>query len=97
MISTLPASANFTLPESAFPTFYQQTSPPPVILDVVYKPVWTALLQQAKTQNSLFVQGATMLLEQGLAQFEIWHERRAPRDVMTTTIFSQVEKIDNVH
>jgi shikimate 5-dehydrogenase len=41
------------------------------------------------------IQGATMLLEQGVEQFELWHRRRAPRDVMTRAVFQGVEDLFN--
>jgi shikimate 5-dehydrogenase len=88
VISTVPAQAGFTLPEQLL-----KTPTPPVILDVVYKPALTALIQQAIDNKCLFVQGATMLLEQGLEQFELWHKRRAPRPVMEAAVFSGVEKL----
>lgn len=50
---------------------------------------------QAIDNDCLFVQGATMLLEQALEQFQIWNRRRAPRDVMERALFNGVEKLDN--
>jgi shikimate 5-dehydrogenase len=41
VISTLPAQAGFTLPEELL-----QTDVKPVILDVVYKPARTKLIEQ---------------------------------------------------
>jgi shikimate 5-dehydrogenase len=39
------------------------------------------------------VQGATMLLEQGVEQFELWHRRRAPQDAMERAVFLGVEQL----
>lgn len=89
VISTLPTTAQFTLPPSFF-------SSKPVILDVVYKPALTSLLQQAQDNDCLFVQGATMLLEQGLEQFQLWNQRLAPRQEMTAAVFAGAEKIDSI-
>lgn len=36
-----------------------------------------------------------MLLEQGIEQFQLWNQRAAPREEMTQTIFSGVDKIDS--
>jgi pentafunctional AROM polypeptide len=88
VISTLPGQAGFTLP-----TDLLQGSTPPVILDAVYKPARTKLIEQAIEHNCLFVQGATMLLEQGMEQFEIWHKRRAPREEMDAAVFNGVERL----
>jgi pentafunctional AROM polypeptide len=88
VISTLPAQAGFTLPPRLL-----ETAVKPVILDVVYKPARTQLIEQAMANGCLFVQGATMLLEQGLEQFELWHRRRAPRAVMDAAVFNGVERL----
>ncbi len=86
VISTLPAAANFTLPE-----YILQNKP--VILDVVYKPVRTLLMEQAIAHNCPRVQGATMLLEQGIEQFQLWNKRRAPRTEMENAVFYGLEKL----
>ena len=88
VISTLPAQAGFTLPPRLL-----ETAVKPVVLDVVYKPARTKLIEQAMANGCLFVQGATMLLEQGLEQFELWHQRRAPRAVMDAAVYNGVERL----
>eukprot|EP01031_Cornospumella_fuschlensis_P030210 gene30210-36496_t len=84
IISTLPASASLTVPTELLKS-------QPVVLDVVYEPASTVLLQQAIAADCLVVQGATMLLEQGLGQFELWNERQSPRDVMIFYIAAVTE------
>ncbi len=90
IISTVPAAAQITLPSSYF------VNNRPIVLDVVYKPATTALIQQAKAADCYFVQGGTMLLEQGIEQFQLWQGRIAPREEMTNAIFSGVDKVDSV-
>lgn len=65
----------------------------PVVFDAAYKPALTALLSQAKDANCPYVQGADMLVEQGLEQFQLWTQRRAPRHVMEDAVFAKVERI----
>jgi pentafunctional AROM polypeptide len=65
----------------------------PVVLDAVYKPARTALLVQAMEAGCGVVQGATMLLEQGLEQFELWTGRRAPVQEMRKAVFEGVEAL----
>lgn len=89
VVSTVPAAAGFTLPPRLV-----QHRPAPVILDVVYKPARTALMQQALDADCPLVQGATMLLNQGLEQFELWNKRRAPFPEMDAAIFAGVERLD---
>ena len=43
--------------------------------------------------NCPYIQGATMLLEQGIEQFELWNNRRAPRGVMDEVIFRGVDRL----
>ena len=89
VISCIPAQAEFELP-----AYLLDTPILPVIFDAVYKPAYTKLIGQAKKHGCYFVQGATMLLEQGLEQFELWHKRRAPRIVMDAAVFNGVERLD---
>ena len=51
------------------------------------------LFLQAIRYHCPFVQGATMLLEQGIEQFELWHKRTAPSIVMQKTVFQGTEKL----
>jgi shikimate 5-dehydrogenase len=37
-----------------------------------------------------------MLLEQAIEQFEIWHQRSAPRLEMKEILFQEVQKIDKL-
>lgn len=68
-------------------------SPQPVVFDAAYKPALTSLLAQAKDAQCPYVQGADMLVEQGLEQFQLWTERRAPRGEMEGAVFSKVDRI----
>jgi shikimate 5-dehydrogenase len=86
VVSTVPAAAAFTLPANVL-------AARPVVLDVVYKPVRTPLVEQALANDCACIQGATMLLEQGVQQFEIWNGRRAPRTEMEAAVFEGIEKI----
>lgn len=89
VISTIPGQAAFTLPAGVL------ESNQPVVLDAVYKPARTVLLQQALDAGCYVVQGASMLLEQGLEQFELWTKRRAPRVEMSRAVFDGVELVEN--
>eukprot|EP00559_Dactyliosolen_fragilissimus_P002925 CAMPEP_0184860220 /NCGR_PEP_ID=MMETSP0580-20130426/5157_1 /TAXON_ID=1118495 /ORGANISM="Dactyliosolen fragilissimus" /LENGTH=1088 /DNA_ID=CAMNT_0027357255 /DNA_START=547 /DNA_END=3816 /DNA_ORIENTATION=- len=87
VISTLPAAAEFTLPE----WIIDQSSnggKKPIIFDVNYKPYWTKLLYQAEQAGFDIVRGSEMLWEQGVGQFELWTERTAPYKVMKDVVLS---------
>lgn len=53
-----------------------------VVYDIVYRPVVTDLLEQAKFAEAHVVYGYEMLIEQGAKAFEIWTGLPAPRDAM---------------
>jgi len=46
------------------------------IMDIVYEPLETRLLREAKEKGCLTINGLEMLVRQGVAQFEIWTGRR---------------------
>ncbi len=47
-----------------------------IVMDIVYEPLQTRLLREAKEKGCLTVDGLEMLIRQGIAQFEIWTGRR---------------------
>ena len=58
-----------------------------IVYDLVYRPVETALIENAKYAQGIVVYGYEMLLEQGARAFEIWTGLRAPRDAMKKCLF----------
>lgn len=57
-----------------------------VVLDAVYKPRETALLKAAKRANAITLSGVTMLLHQGVAQFELFTGHKAPIEAMRQSL-----------
>jgi shikimate dehydrogenase len=53
-----------------------------IVYDIVYRPVVTNLIDQAKLAQASVVYGYEMLLEQGARAFEIWTGLEAPRGAM---------------
>lgn len=53
-----------------------------IVYDIVYRPVVTGLIENAKFAEAHVVYGYEMLLEQGARAFEIWTGLAAPRDAM---------------
>ena len=53
-----------------------------LVNDIVYTPMETSLIREAKLANATVVPGYKMLLYQGIRSFEIWLGREAPVDVM---------------
>lgn len=79
VISTLPAGAEFVLPEWILEN-------KPVIFDVNYKPYFTKLIMQSEESGCQVVRGSEMLWEQGVGQFEAWTQRTAPYAVMKNVV-----------
>lgn len=52
------------------------------VMDIIYNPIETKLLKDAKEIGSKVISGIEMLIQQGAASFEIWTGRRAPIKIM---------------
>src|SRR5919112_6689359 len=57
------------------------------VYDIIYRPVYTDLLKNAKEAGSSIIFGYEMLLHQAIRSFEIWTGTIAPVHVMTRTLF----------
>jgi shikimate dehydrogenase len=58
-----------------------------VVMDIVYKPLETRLLKEARSRDCQVIDGLQMLIHQGAAQFELWTGRPAPREVMARAAY----------
>ncbi len=58
-----------------------------LVYDIVYRPVYTDLLKNAKEAGSKIIFGYEMLLHQAIKSFEIWTGTIAPIHVMTKALF----------
>ena len=52
------------------------------VCDLVYRPLETKLLRQARAAGALAIDGLGMLIAQGALSFEMWTGQRPPLDVM---------------
>ncbi len=86
VVSTIPSTAEFLLPEALLGN-------KPVVMDVAYRPAETALLTQARAAGCPFIQGAEMLIGQGVEQFQLWTKRKAPEHVMRQAVYATVEEL----
>jgi len=59
-----------------------------VAFDMVYDPVETRLLREARAAGAVAVSGLEMLLAQAVGQFEAWTGMRAPQEVMRQALFA---------
>jgi shikimate dehydrogenase len=53
-----------------------------LVMDIVYKPLMTPLLEMAQAAGCRIVTGEKMLLNQACEQFKIWFGKEAPREDM---------------
>jgi shikimate dehydrogenase len=62
-----------------------------VVMDIVYNPLKTRLLQAAEAGGCLTVNGASMFVFQGARQFELWTQRKAPLQVMQRAVLEALK------
>lgn len=61
------------------------------VMDIVYNPVETRLLKDAKSVEAKVIHGTEMLVFQGAASFEIWFNKPAPVNVMREAIMKKLQ------
>ncbi len=61
-------------------------------MDIVYQPLDTRLLQEARTRGCQVIDGLRMLIHQGAAQFELWTGRPAPLDIMARAAYGSLSE-----
>jgi len=59
------------------------------VMDIVYNPLETRLLREAKAAGCKTIRGLEMFLHQAAAQFELWTGKPAPADVMRSVLESR--------
>jgi len=59
------------------------------VMDIVYNPLETRLLREAKAAGCRTIRGLDMFLNQAVAQFELWTQQPAPADLMRTVLESR--------
>ena len=63
-----------------------------IVNDIVYNPLETALIKEAKKANATTISGDKMLLYQGAENFKIWTGKEAPIDVMGKALLKMIEE-----
>jgi shikimate dehydrogenase len=66
--------------------------PGQVVQDIVYRPLETRFLACARSGGARVIDGATMLIGQGVDAYEWWLGREAPADVMASTVYEALRK-----
>jgi shikimate dehydrogenase len=65
-------------------------TPAHVVMDIVYKPLATELLQGACARGAVTIDGGRMLLHQAARQFELYTGRDAPLDAMDAALRAEI-------
>jgi len=63
-----------------------------VVFDLVYEPLETRLLSDARRLGAKAIDGLSMLVHQGAASFEIWTGMKAPIEVMMKAAIGELER-----
>jgi 3-dehydroquinate dehydratase / shikimate dehydrogenase len=62
-----------------------------LVMDLIYRPMRTKLLQTAATRRIKTVSGVEMFVAQGVAQWELWMGRRAPEAAMKQAVLGALQ------
>lgn len=62
-----------------------------MVYDLVYNPVETRLIKNAKAAGIPSIGGLEMVIAQGVRQFEIWTGEKAPTDVMAAAVKKKLD------
>jgi len=63
-----------------------------IIFDIVYNPLETLLIKEAKKIGCTTISGVEMFLEQAYAQFKIFTKEDAPRKIMREILINELKK-----
>ncbi len=63
-----------------------------VVMDIVYQPLETRLLREAKSRGCAAIDGLQMLIHQGAAQFKLFTDREAPANIMAQAAYEVLDK-----
>ena len=62
-----------------------------LVMDLIYRPLETALLKLAKQKGIATVSGLDMFLAQAFAQWEIWTGTKPPEAAMRRAVLSKLQ------
>jgi len=64
-----------------------------ILMDMVYNPPITPFLEEGRKRGAKAVSGLRMLLFQGVKQFEIWFNIKAPEEVMWEALKEEISSL----
>lgn len=63
-----------------------------LVMDIVYRPLLTRLLREARARGCRIIDGLQMLIHQATAQFEFWTGQSAPLETMSRAAYAALEE-----
>jgi shikimate dehydrogenase len=63
-----------------------------IVFDIVYNPLETKLIREAKAKNCEIILGIEMLLEQAYEQFRIWNNKEPTKEKMRNALIKKLEE-----
>jgi shikimate dehydrogenase len=63
-----------------------------VVMDIVYKPLETRLLKEARSQGCQVIDGLRMLIHQATEQFALWTGQPAPLEIMARAAYGSLSE-----
>ena len=66
----------------------------PLVMDIIYNPLKTRLLQEAQTAGCQTISGLEMFVDQGVEQIKIWTGLEPPRSLMRQVVLKKLEEND---
>jgi len=78
------------LKNESSPISFESIKPEAIVYDIVYMPMHTDFLKNAKEKGAITIYGYEMLLGQAVRAFEIWHGMKAPYNAMKKALLGGV-------
>jgi len=60
------------------------------VMDIIYNPLKTMLIVESEKIGCSTVDGVSMFVHQGAAQFEMWTGKKAPVKIMRKTVLKEL-------
>ncbi len=61
-----------------------------LVFEMIYTPLETQIIKDAKEVGAEYITGENMLLHQGYAAFELWTNQKAPREIMRKAVMNKL-------
>ena len=94
VINATPYGMMYSSLESMTPLKSSNIDSNSVVLDMVYIPNKTPLLQEAEKAGAQTISGSAMLINQGAKSFELWTGKKAPKEIMHSALNSVLNNKD---